>query len=168
MKRLNRITAIAAALSLGILVTYGTALAETGSNPLTNAKGSGIVGVWDVTVDLYNCDSGAYINSFPAMHKFELGGTGQVVPAGNSPTIPVHMMVWEYLGNNTYSSVFKFFRYNAGGLIGTTVLTNEVWISEDGMEYGGSGISELYDLNGNLVGIAGCPSLSGTRFTEAP
>jgi hypothetical protein len=166
MKRLHRIIGIVTALSIGILATYGAAFAEAGSNPLANAKGSGIVGVWDVTVDVYNCNSGAYITSFPAMHKFELGGTGQVVPAGDSPIGPVHMMVWEYLGDNTYSSVIKFFRYDAGGLIGTAVLTNEVWISEDGTEYGGSGISKLYDLDGNQVGIAGCPSLSGTRFTE--
>ena len=166
MNRMNRIIGIATALSIGILVTYGTAFAAAGSNPLATAKSSRIVGVWDVTVDLYNCDSGALMGSFPAMHKFELGGTGQVVPAGNSPVVPVHMMVWEYLGNNTYSSIFKFFRYNAEGVIGTTVLTNEVWVSEDGMEYGGSGISELYDLNGNWVGVAGCPSISGTRFTE--
>lgn len=165
MKHLNRIIGIATGLSIGILVTYGTAFAQTGSNPLTNAKGSKIVGVWNVTVDLYNCNTGAFITSFPAMHKFELGGTGQVVPAGSSPTIPVHMMVWEYLGNNTYSSVFQFYRYDFTGLIGTTLLTNEVWVSDDGTEYGGSGISELYDLDGNRVGIAGCPSISGTRLT---
>ncbi|MCB1670915.1 MAG: hypothetical protein R3F41_12515 [Gammaproteobacteria bacterium] len=168
MKRLNRIIRIATTLTMGVLATYGTAFAQAGSNALTNARGSRIVGVWDVTVDLYNCDTGDYISSFPAMHKFELGGTGQVVP-GNSPAVPVHMMVWEYLGGNSYSSVFKFFRYNPGGqLIGTTVLTNEVWVSEDGAEYHGSGISELYDLNGNRVFVAGCPSVSGTRFTAAP
>ena len=164
MKHINPSTLITGALAIALLATSLPNLAAAGSNPLANAQGSRIVGVWSVTVDLYNCDTGAYVASFPAMHKFELGGTGQVVPAGNSPAVPAHMMVWEYLGNNTYSSIFKFFRYNASGVIGTTVLTNEVWISDDGTEYGGSGISELYDLDGNLIGVAGCPSIFGTRF----
>jgi hypothetical protein len=164
MKHLNTRSLVTGALLLGLMSTQLPATAETGSNPLANARGSKIVGVWNVNVDLYNCGNGAYITSFPAMHKFELGGTGQVVPAGNSPLSPVHMMVWEYLGNDTYSAVFQFFRYDQNGLIGTSKLTNEVWVSPDGSEYGGFGIAELYDLDGNLVGIAGCPSVSGTRL----
>ena len=168
MKKLNPSSFLVGALILGLMSAQVTAVAQPASNPLANARSSQIVGVWNVTVDLYTCDNGAYITSFPAMHKFELGGTGQVVPAGNSPVSPVHLMVWEYLGDNTYSSVFQFFRYDAGVVIGTTRLTNVVWVSEDGTEYGGSGISELYDLDGNRVGVAGCPSVSGTRFGAEP
>jgi len=103
------------------------------------------------------------------MHKFELGGTGQVVPAALTPMNPAHLMVWEYLGDNTYSSAFKFFRYNLSGeLQGSMVLTNEVWVSEDGMEYGGYGIAEQFDLNGDPTGVPLCPVFSGTRFTAAP
>lgn len=160
MKRLNRLIGIATVLTMGALANIGTASAQPGSgaqanaqssNALTNAKASRIVGVWDVTVELLTCNNNpTMLTTFPAMHRFELGGTGQVVP-GNAPTIPVHMMVWEYLGDNTYSSVFKFYVFQNATLVGTTVLTNEVWVSEDGMEYGGTGVAEFYDSNGGVL-----------------
>ena len=152
-------------LLTGVISVLAASTVLAGSNALANAKGSRIVGVWDVTVTLYNCDTGAQGPTFPAMHKYELGGTGQVEPAGSSPANPLHLMVWQYLGKNQYSANIKFFRYDESGVIGTTVISNVVWLSKDGTQYGGSGIAELYDLSGNKVGVAGCPSLSGTRFT---
>jgi len=164
MNRFNTM-ALAGAMLAGLICATTPVLAEAGSNPLANAKGSRIVGVYDVSIDVHNCVSGAYLFSMVAMHKFELGGTGQLLPSGNSAVVPVHMMVWEYLGDDTWRSATQFFRYDAGGVIGTGRIVNEVWLSEDGTEYGGSGYSENYDLAGNLVGVGACPSFTGTRFT---
>lgn len=165
MKNLNKNTKLAGVLLTGVLSVLAATTVFAGSNPLRNAKGSRIVGVWDVSVTVFNCATGAQGPTFPALHKYELGGTGQLEPAGSSPANPLHLVVWEYLGGNQYSANAKFFRYDASGVIGTTVISNVVSISDDGTTYSGSGIAELYDLNGNKVGVAGCPSFSGTRFT---
>jgi hypothetical protein len=165
MKNLNKYSKYVGVLLTGILSVLAASAVVASSNPLTNAKGSRIVGVWDVSVTVFNCDTGGQGPTFPALHKYELGGTGQLEPAGSSPANPLHFVVWEYLGANQYSANAKFFRYDASGVIGTTVISNVVWISDDGTAYSGSGIVELYDLNGNKVGVAGCPSFSGTRFT---
>lgn len=165
MKNLIKKSKLASVLLTGVVSLLATSAVIASSYPLANAKGSRIVGVWDVAVTLFNCDTGAQGPTFPAMHKYELGGTGQVEPAGSSPANPLHLMVWEYLGKNQYSATIKFFRYDESGVIGSTVISNVVWLNKGGTQYNGSGIAELYDLNGNKVGVAGCPSLSGTRFT---
>ena len=165
MKILNEKSKHAGILLTGIVSLLAASVGVASSNPLTNAEGSRIVGVWDVSVTLYNCVTGAQGPTFPALHKYELGGTGQVEPAGSSPANPLHLMVWEYLGKGQYSASIKFFRYDQSGVIGTTVISNVVWLDKDGTQYSGSGIAELFDLDGNKVGVAGCPSLSGTRFT---
>jgi len=141
-------------------------LAQAAPNPSANAKVSRIVGVWDVTVSVYHCVSGALITTFPALHKFELGGTGQLVPAGDTTFASAHMAVWEHLGNDNYSTAAKFFRYDNGQLIGSAVIISEVWTDKSGMVYGGSGVAELYDLNGDFITLAGCPTFEGTRFTD--
>ncbi|MDX1487536.1 MAG: hypothetical protein R3268_04995 [Acidiferrobacterales bacterium] len=165
MKNLNKTSKLAGILLTGVVSLLATSAVFADSNPLTKAEGSRIVGVWDVSVTLFNCETGAQGPTFPALHKYELGGTGQVEPAGNSPANPLHLMVWEYLGKDHYSANIKFFRYDESGVIGTTVISNVVWLDKSGTQYSGSGIAELYDLNGDKVGVAGCPSLSGTRFT---
>lgn len=165
MKILNKKMKLPAVMLTGFVSLLATTAVFAGSNSHMKGKASRIVGVWDVAVTLFNCDTGAQGPTFPAMHKFELGGTGQVEPAGNSPANPLHLMVWEYLGKGQYSANIKFFRYDESGVIGTTVISNVVWLSKDGTEYSGSGIAELYDLGGEKIGVAGCPAISGTRFT---
>jgi len=165
MQRLNRISGTAAVLLIGVLVTYATAYAQIGPDPQTNARKSRIVGLWDVEVTVTNCASGAPITSFLAMHKYELGGTGQVVPAGNPTSLSAHMMVWSHLSGNDYLMSMKMFRYDpAGNTIGWIVLSNEISINEEADEYAGSGVAEIFNLAGNIVGES-CPSFVGTRFT---
>jgi hypothetical protein len=150
-----------------LLVTYGTAFAQIGPDPRTNARNSKIVGLWDVEVTVTNC-AGVTLSEFLAMHKYEFGGTGQVVPAGDPTALSAHMVIWNHVSGNDYQMSIKMFRYNpAGELIGWTVLTNEIRINEAADEYAGSGIAEVFDAGGNFL-VALCPSFEGTRFTGSP
>lgn len=168
MKRLNRVIGIVAALLIGTLVAHATAYAQIGPDPQTNARHSRIVGLWDVQVTVNSCASGFPIAGFMALHKYELGGTGQVVPATNPASLSAHVMIWNHVSGNDYLMSMKMYRFDgAGNAIGWTVITNEVSINEAADEYTGSGIAEFFDAAGNLVG-ASCPSLVGTRFTGEP
>jgi hypothetical protein len=165
MKCLNKIIGIVAALSIGVLITYGTAFAQIGPDPKTNARNSRIVGLWDVEVTVTNCANGAPITSFLALHKYELGGTGQVVPSSNPTALSAHMMIWNHVGGDDYEMSMKMFRYSPeGALIGWMVLTNEISINEAADEYAGSGVAQVFDTAGNLVG-GSCPIFAGTRFS---
>ena len=161
MKHLNRSIVITGALLAGALLAQATAFAQGGTS--VNAQQNGIVGLWDVQVTLATCDTGVVVGGFSSLHKFELGGTGQVVPATNPAALSAHMLIWEHLGGNDYHWYVKFFRFTDGVATAYNVIEGLVSISEGGTVYGGSGVASFYDMDGNLMG-ASCPSFEGSRF----
>lgn len=168
MNGLTRISGIALAALIGVFATQTTAQAQVGPDPNSNARHSRIVGLWNVDVTITNCGNGAPLFSFKAMHKFEKGGTGQVVPATNPSALSAHMLVWNYAGYNEYQTAMKMFRFDgAGNYIGWVEVVSEAAINEDADEYEGSGLAKFYDTAGNVV-AASCPVFSGTRFTGEP
>lgn len=165
MNRVSTVIGIAAALLIGTFLTQVTAFAQIAANPQTNAQHSRIVGLWDVQVTITDCDTGDILGGFPALHKYEMGGTGQVVPATNPARLSAHMMIWSHVEGNDYQMAIKFFRFDAAGnRIGWAVLNNEISIDDDAEEYFGLGISQTFNNDGVLLG-EGCPSFQGTRFT---
>jgi hypothetical protein len=113
-------------------------------DPRTNAIYSRIVGLWDVQVTVENCVTGAPMTSFAALHKYELGGTGQVVPATNPANLSAHLTIWDHVGGNDYVMAQKMYRFNStGSYIGYTVIRLNVNIA-NGL-YSGSGVAEIYD-----------------------
>lgn len=164
MKHLNKVTGIASAVWIVLLFTSLTASAQVGAEPRTSARPDRIVGLWDVQVAVANCAGGPTFATFPALHKYELGGTGQVVPGTSPAALSAHMMVWTHLGDNDYLARFKMYRFDAAGnRIGWIVATNEVSIDAKTNEYTGSGVAEVFDNDGNFL-MASCPSFTGTRF----
>jgi len=129
-----------------------------------NARHNRIVGLWDVQVTNFNCSTGAPLTSFRGLHKYELGGTAQVVPATNPATLSAHMGIWRHVQKNDYHLDFKMFRFDAAGNgIGWVIVKNNVAINEDATEYAGSGQAEVFDSTGNSVGTT-CPTFTGIRF----
>jgi hypothetical protein len=129
-----------------------------------NARDNRIVGLWDVQVTNFNCSTGAPLASFRGLHKYELGGTAQVVPATNPALLSAHVGIWRHVHRNNYQLTFKMFRFDAAGNnIGWIVVKNNVAINEDATGYAGTGQAEIFDPNGNSVGTS-CPAFTGTRF----
>jgi hypothetical protein len=148
-----------------MLAVQGVVYAQIGPDPQTNARQSRIVGLWDVEVNITNCVTDTPLFSFLALHKYELGGTGQIVPSTSPTSLSAHMMIWSHVGGNAYQAAIKMFRYDAAGnFIGWVVVNNEVSINENGDEYVGSGVADNFDASGNYLGSA-CPEFVGTRFT---
>ena len=165
MKRLNKKIGISTAFLIITLFTQLTAYAQIGPEPKNNARHNRIVGLWDVDVTINHCTLGFEIAHFKALHKYELGGTGQVVPATNPAGLSAHMMIWSHADGNDYQMSIKMFRFDpSGNYIGWMVLTNEISIDEAADEYTGSGFAEVFNTDGVLVAQT-CPSFVGTRFT---
>jgi hypothetical protein len=130
-----------------------------------NAYQNRIVGVWDVQVTTFNCSTGATLASFRGLHKYELGGTAQIVPATNPTALSAHVGVWKHVRGNDYQLAFKMFRFDAAGNnIGWQIVRFDVAINEDATQEAGSGQAEVFDANGNKVATT-CPAFTGTRFT---
>jgi hypothetical protein len=130
-----------------------------------NSRDSRIVGVWDVQVTLRNCTTQAPLPSgFRGLHKYELGGTVQVVPSTNPAALSQHVGVWTPVAKDLYQMTFKMFTFGpTGNNTGWTVVHNDVALTEDGAVYVGSGKAETFDLNGIKIGEI-CPAFIGTRL----
>lgn len=160
MNRLNRMMGMASALVIGMVAIQGLAYADPGPGP----RHERIVGVWDVEVAIFNCATNVPMGSFVALHQYQLGGTGQVVPAGSPTALSAHMMIWNHVKKDDYQMSVKMYRFDgSGNYIGWVVLNNEVSINKDADEYVGSGVAEFFDTAGNYL-FSSCPSLIGTRF----
>ena len=165
MKGLNKVARVIAVVLIGSLVALPTVHAQIGPDPNSNARQNRIVGVWDVEVTITRCDNGARLFTFPALHKYERAGTGQVVPATDPAALSAHVMVWSHAGGNNFQTAMKMFQFDGDGkYIGWVVVTSEVSINEGGDEYTGSGVAQFFNTAGDLVG-GSCPLFSGIRFT---
>lgn len=168
MKRSIKVIGVVSTVLFGTLFTPLIASAQPGAEQRLNARQDRIVGVWDIQVTVANCVNGTTLFAFPALHQYQFGGTGQVVPASDPAANSAHMMSWTHLSGNDYLSRFKFYRFDAAGMrTGWTVGTNEVSVDENANVYSGTGIVEVFDNNGNLQ-FASCPSFIGTRFSAEP
>jgi hypothetical protein len=128
------------------------------------ARPNRIVGVFDAQITNSDCSTGTPLFSFRGLHKYELGGTAQVVPGTNPALLSAHMGIWRHVQGNNYQLAFKMFRFDAAGNnIGWNVVKFNVAINEDATAEAGSGQSEVFDANGNLL-VTTCPTFTGTRF----
>jgi hypothetical protein len=128
------------------------------------SRANRIVGVWDVTVTIYDCSTGDALFTFPGLHKYELGGTGQVVPATNPAGLSAHMTTWSYVSKNDYTLTVKMFSFDPTGTnVGYNIIRGNVSINDNATQYTGSGQASFYDVNGNLLGMS-CPSFTGVRL----
>jgi hypothetical protein len=166
MNALNRFSSITLAVLIGVFAAQAPANAQIGPDPNNKPHHARIVGLWDVDVTITNCATGdPLFPPFPAMHKYERGGTGQVVPATSPSALSAHMLVWSYAGNNQYQTAMKMFRFDgAGNYIGWVEVISEAEINPAGDEYEGSGVAEFFNPAGDVVATS-CPIFTGTRFT---
>jgi hypothetical protein len=125
-----------------------------------------IVGVWNVSVDITNCATGATIASGEAMALFAADGTRHETNATNPALRSPAFGTWRRLGkkNNKYQFAFRFFRFDTAGVnLGSQVIRHDLVLSADGTSYFSEGTAEIFDPFGNLI-VIGCSTATATRF----
>jgi hypothetical protein len=128
------------------------------------ARPNRIVGVWDAQITNTDCSTGTPLFTFRGLHKYELGGTAQVVPGTNPALLSAHVGIWRHVKGNNYQLIFKMFRFDgAGNNVGWNVVRFNIAINEDATAEAGSGKSDVFDGSGNLLATT-CPTFTGTRF----
>lgn len=167
MNHMNKVVGLAMTMLIGLFLTQSLVYAHSDKDQKTKARHSRIVGLYDVDVVVADCASGATLASFRALHKYELGGTGQIVPATSPAILSEHSMIWKHVRHNDYQNAVKMFRFDtAGNNIGWFIIRSDISISDDANGYWGSGVAEIFNAAGVWLGSS-CPSFSGTRFTGA-
>jgi len=122
-------------------------------------------GVWNITVTGRNCQTGAVIRIFPAMHTYMRGGTMSDWGTGTPPSQRSNGQgVWSYEGHQRYSAAFQFFRFNVDGTYaGKQIGRSAIELSPDGNSFTTTGMGQILDVNGNVIANA-CNTSTATRF----
>ena len=73
--------------------------------------------------------------------------------------------VWKHLKGNIYLFRFKAYLYNAAAVaIGYQVVTHELELDNDALNWSSTGVNQTFDMNGVQTG-SGCSTAVGSRMT---
>ena len=130
-----------------------------------SAGGGRLAGTWDAAVTLRNCATGDAILSFLSTANFNQGGTYSGITSGSSPTARTSERgIWKHLNGNLYQFRFKAYLYNPAGVaVAYQVVTHELALDKDDLNYTSGGISQFFDMNGAPIG-SGCSTAVGNRM----
>jgi len=148
MRNILRVCTIALAL-----VSTHTAIAQNRNT---------IEGVWNVTVTVTDCQTGALIRTVHAIQGFAHHGsfteTASTYLRGSS------IGTWNHDGGDNYSTSYWFFRYTPTGAFASFAYAlNKEQLSDDGNHFTASGAIQDFDASGNLIST-GCVVHSATRL----
>ena len=138
---------------------------DRGGLPGPDQPSRALVGVWDIQVTGRNCQTGAVIRTFSAMHTYMRGGTMSDWGTGTLPSLrSPGMGVWSYESGRRYVTAFQFFRFNADGTpAGKQISRAQLELGYDGNSNTTTSTAQVLDLNGNVI-QTNCSTATATRF----
>lgn len=141
------------------------AIALAGSFTTLQAQQHTLEGVWNVSVTVTNCDTGAVIRTVHSIQAYHHDGT--VNETANSALRGPSEGVWSAGGGGTYSDSFYFYRYNStGGFASLAHATDTITLGQDAGTYTSVGHVQDFDANGNLIS-SGCVLHAAYRLTDS-
>jgi hypothetical protein len=154
-------------LMTGTLVGAGDRLqaSQESADPVVSALARAIEGVWEPTVTIRDCQTGAPVVSFFAMESYIQGGSY----IGESATVPVRRATgfgtWQHTGGRNFTALRQFFAYNPDGSpAGRLKISTNIRLSADGGSFRAADRAELSDLNGNVIRNDICSTQEATRL----
>jgi hypothetical protein len=93
-----------------ILLTLGFAASQT---ILPAQERNALDGIWSVSVDVTNCQTGAPIRTVASLQQFRPDGS--VIETANTASRGMSEGVWGYGGDKNVAALYWFFRYNFAG-----------------------------------------------------
>jgi hypothetical protein len=159
LKSVALITLSAAATTFLIQACGGSAEAQ-GAPDTPNA----VEGVWEATVTIKDCTSGAVQRTFKGESMFHRGGT---MTADNSMPVPSRgaaFGVWRQDSASGYTAKFHFLRFNPDGtLAGSQRVVRTIVLSTDGNSMTSTIAGQLLDT-ADVVTAPICGTEAGTRL----
>lgn len=164
---LYRFTRVNVSLAVTMLLIHGTAFA--GDDDRQKDKGEkgpeAIVGVWESTATVRDCNSGVAIGSFKGLSTFNVGGTASY--GSNSPPAltSASMGTWKRESHRTYTITLVFYRFNPDGLLlGMQKSKGTRTFSEDESSFTGTVNGQITDAAGNVLAHT-CLTDTGLRVS---
>jgi hypothetical protein len=148
--------------------TFGVLIIVIASAVTTWAQDDGgarLGGTWDLIATPRVCATGDAITSFQATYNFDEGGTLSAVSAGTGSGGRGREQhgVWRYLGGDNYRFRFRAYLFDAAGVAtGYQVLTHNVELDKDALNWTSVGLSQTFSLQGVQTAV-GCSTIVATR-----
>jgi hypothetical protein len=127
---------------------------------------SGLEGVWDVSVTVTNCQTGAHIRTVRALQMFRRDGS--ILETANTALRGISEGSWSPAGWLMYNASYWFFRYTlpSGTFASIAKVKDMITLNLDGDRFTSSGTVEDFDANGNLIST-GCFTHTANRLTNS-
>ena len=145
---------IGAMLAIGLVASLQTLQAQQHT----------LEGVWNVSVTVTNCSTGALIRTVESLQAFHHDGT--IVETANSASRGISEGVWSHDGAQTYDAKYWFFRYTSTGTFASLAkVTDKITLGSDG-HLTSTGTVLDFDANGNLIST-GCFVHTAYRLADS-
>lgn len=149
------------------IIAIVIAIAASQTSVVAQGKDGGgrLAGTWETVVTIRNCATGNAITSFQSVGSFNQGGTFSGIASGMPPTLRTSERgVWAHVRENLYRFRFKAYLYNAAAVaIGYQVVTHDLELDGDALNWSSEGISQTFDMTDTQTG-AGCSTAVGSRM----
>ena len=151
MKSMFRICAI---LAIGLAASLQTLQAQERK----------LEGVWDVSVTVTDCNTGALIRTVRSLQAFHHDRT--VVETANTASRGISEGVWSAAGWQMYNASYWFFRYTTAGTFASFAkVSDTITLGSDG-HFTSAGTVQDFDANGNLIST-GCFVHAAYRLNDS-
>jgi hypothetical protein len=141
------------------LLTLGFAASQT---ILPAQERNELEGIWSVSVNVTNCQTGAPIRTVVSLQQFRPDGS--VIETANTASRGMSEGVWGYGGNNEVAALYWFFRFNPDGTFASRANVTDKIVLDSNGKFTSSGVVVDYDAKGDLL-TTGCFTHTATRLT---
>ena len=155
-----------ASMTTGLIIqACGSDVNAVAQTPPTTAQSDAIQGLWQSTVTLRNCASGATLASFRGLTLFNQGGTANADSNQPSTTKGAALGIWKRNADGSYAASFRFWRYNADATpAGSQRLTRAIALAADGNSLTSTISSQTLDNTDNVLQSA-CGTETAVRVS---
>jgi len=141
------------------------AISLTASIPALQAQQHTLEGVWNVSVTVTDCNTGAIIRTVHSLQAYHHDGT--VGETANTALRGPSEGVWSAAGGGTYNDSFYFYRYTSTGTFASLAHgTDTITLDQDAGHYTSVGNVQDFDANGNLIST-GCVIHTAYRLIDS-
>jgi hypothetical protein len=165
MKRINWKSAVPIAItSTGLALLMQACGGGGDAHAQSVAEADPIQGLWQSSVSLTNCQSGAALGGFRGLTIFNQGGTASADNNQPSATKGPAMGYWTRSGTGAYTVNLRFWRYAADGTpAGQQRLTRTITLAADGKTLTSTITTQALDASDTVVQQA-CGAETGVKI----
>lgn len=121
-------------------------------------------GVWNVSVTVTDCQTGALIRTVSSLQAFHPDGS--VTETANTSSRGISEGVWKLDGARIFAASYWFYRYTTTGTFASiATVTDSIKLGSEG-HFTSTGVVIDHDANGNLVST-GCFIHDANRLAES-